>query len=99
MRNVNKLPFNFFFYIYSILCALIILVTSIRDYEGMVDGVEIRNLCEIPEGDSDGFFAFIIIPLSIPFFFVKKSMDRIITYIIMLFYYLWSFYIRFNFCQ
>nr|WP_234830652.1 hypothetical protein [Pectobacterium carotovorum] len=26
-------------------------------------------------------------------------MDRIITYIIMLFYYLWSFYIRFNFCQ
>nr|WED70216.1 DUF2645 family protein [Pectobacterium colocasium] len=34
-----------------------------------------------------------------PFFFVKKSMDRIITYIIMLFYYLWSFYIRFNFCQ
>ncbi|ACT11493.1 conserved hypothetical protein [Pectobacterium carotovorum subsp. carotovorum PC1] len=65
----------------------------------MVDGVEIRNRCEIPEGDSDGFFAFIIIPLSIPFFFVKKSMDRIITYIIMLFYYLWSFYIRFNFCQ
>ncbi|MEL7630842.1 DUF2645 family protein [Pectobacterium aroidearum] len=99
MRNVNKLPFTFFFYIYSILCALIILITSIRDYEGMVDGVEIRNLCEIPEGDSDGFFAFIIIPLSIPFFFCKKSMDRIITYIIMLFYYLWSFYIRFNFCQ
>ncbi|WP_350315709.1 YjeO family protein [Pectobacterium aroidearum] len=99
MRNVNKLPFTFFFYIYSILCTLIILITSIRDYEGMVDGVEIRNLCEIPEGDSDGFFAFIIIPLSIPFFFVKKSMDRIIIYIIMLFYYLWSFYIRFNFCQ
>ncbi|MEQ9893040.1 hypothetical protein [Pectobacterium aroidearum] len=27
----------------------------------------------MPEGDSDGFFAFIIIPLSIPFFFVKKA--------------------------
>ncbi|MBA5236034.1 YjeO family protein [Pectobacterium aroidearum] len=99
MRNVNTLLFSLCFYIYSILCTLIILITSIRDYEGMVDGVEIRNLCEIPEGDSDGFFAFIIIPLSIPFFFVKKSMDRIIIYIIMLFYYLWSFYIRFNFCQ
>ncbi|MEQ9903699.1 DUF2645 family protein [Pectobacterium aroidearum] len=73
MRNVNTLLFSLFFYIYSILCALIILITSIRDYEGMVDGVEIRNLCEIPEGDSDGFFAFIIIPLSIPFFFVKKA--------------------------
>ncbi|MEQ9887799.1 DUF2645 family protein [Pectobacterium zantedeschiae] len=98
MRNVNTLLFSLCFYIYSILCALIILITSIRDYEGMVDGVEIRNLCEIPEGDSDGFFAFIIIPLSIPFFFVKKSIARIITYIIILFYYLWSFYIRFNFC-
>nr|WP_234830650.1 DUF2645 family protein [Pectobacterium carotovorum] len=68
MRNVNSLLFSLCFYIYSILCALIILITSIRDYEEMVDGVEIRNLCEIPEGDSDGFFAFIIIPLSIPFF-------------------------------
>ncbi|MEI7366574.1 DUF2645 family protein [Pectobacterium sp. 1950-15] len=92
------MTYNILFYFYSILCALIILITSIRDYEGMVDGVEIRNLCEIPEGDSDGFFSFIIIPLSIPFFIVKKSLPRVITYIILLFYYFWSFYIRFNFC-
>ncbi|WP_224653157.1 DUF2645 family protein [Pectobacterium versatile] len=98
MNNVNTLPFNLCFYLYSILCAMIILITSIRDYEGMVDGVEIRNLCEIPEGDSDGFFAFIIIPLSIPFLLVKKSLARIIIYIVILFYYLWSFYIRFYFC-
>ncbi|RYC47014.1 DUF2645 family protein [Pectobacterium zantedeschiae] len=98
MRNVNTLLFSLCFYIYSILFALLIPITSIRDYKGMVDGVEIRNFCEIPEGDSDGFFAFIIIPLSIPFFFVKKSIARIITYIIVLSYYLWSFYIRFNFC-
>ncbi|MBA0182583.1 YjeO family protein [Pectobacterium versatile] len=98
MKNINTLLFAFCFYLYSLLCALIILITSIRDYEGMVDGIEIRNLCEIPEGDSDGFFAFIIIPLSIPFFIVKKSLARTITYISILFYYFWSFYIRFNFC-
>ncbi|MEI7267268.1 DUF2645 family protein [Pectobacterium versatile] len=98
MKNINTLLFAFCFYLYSLLCALIILITSIRDYEGMVDGVEIRNLCEIPEAESDGFFAFIIIPLSIPFLLVKKSLARIITYIVILFYYLWSFYIRFYFC-
>ncbi|WP_072034325.1 DUF2645 family protein [Pectobacterium fontis] len=98
MKNVNTFPFNLCFYIYSILCAMIILVTSIRDYEGTVDGVEIRNLCEIPEGDSDGFFAFIIIPLSIPFLFIKRSIARTTTYIMILLYYLWSFYLRFNFC-
>lgn len=64
----------------------------------MVDGVKIRNLCEIPESDSDGSFAFIIIPLSIPFFFIKKSIARIITYLIVLIYYLWSFYLRFILC-
>ncbi|WP_406628068.1 DUF2645 family protein [Pectobacterium carotovorum] len=98
MKNINTLLFAFCFYLYSLLCALIILITSIRDYERMVDGVEIRNLCEIPEGDSDGFFAFIIIPLSIPFFFVKKSTARIITYLIVLMYYLWSFHLRFTLC-
>ncbi|MBB1527015.1 DUF2645 family protein [Pectobacterium carotovorum] len=98
MPNYSNMTYNILFYFYSILCALIILITSIRDYEGMVDGVEIRNLCEIPEGDSDGFFAFIIIPLSIPFFFVKKSTARIITYLIVLMYYLWSFYLRFTLC-
>nr|WP_250127251.1 DUF2645 family protein [Pectobacterium quasiaquaticum] len=77
---------------------MIILVTSIRDYEGMIDGIEIRDLCEIPESDSDGSFAFIIIPLSIPFFFVKKSIARIITYLIVLIYYLWNFYLRFTLC-
>ncbi|MBN3082131.1 YjeO family protein [Pectobacterium polaris] len=98
MPNPSNTTYNILFYLYSILCVLIILVTSIRDYEGMVDGVEIRNLCEIPEGDSDGFFLFIIIPLSIPFFIVKKTLARVITYIILLFYYFWSFYIRFYFC-
>lgn len=98
MPNYSNMTYNILFYFYSILCALIILITSIRDYEGMVDGVEIRNLCEIPEADSDGFFAFIIIPLSIPFFFVKKSISRIITYLIVLIYYLWSFYLRFTLC-
>ncbi|MCG5048623.1 YjeO family protein [Pectobacterium brasiliense] len=98
MKNINILLFALCFYLYSLLCALIILITSIRDYEGMVDGVEIRNLCEIPESDSDGSFAFIIIPLSIPFFFVKKSIARIITYLIVLIYYLWSFYLRFTLC-
>ncbi|MBA0195889.1 YjeO family protein [Pectobacterium brasiliense] len=98
MKNINTLLFTLCFYLYSILCALIILVTSIRDYEGMVDGVEIRDLCEIPESDSDGSFAFIIIPLSIPFFFVKKSIARTITYLIVLIYYLWSFYLRFTLC-
>ncbi|POD94097.1 DUF2645 family protein [Pectobacterium odoriferum] len=98
MKNINTLLFAFCFYLYSLLCALIILITSIRDYEGMVDGIEIRNLCEIPESDSDGFFAFIIIPLSIPFLLVKKNLARIIIYIVLLFYYLWSFYIRFYFC-
>ncbi|PWD59032.1 DUF2645 family protein [Pectobacterium parmentieri] len=99
MQSYSKITYNITFYLYSFLCAMIILITSIRDYEGMVDGVEIKNLCEIPEGDSDGFFSFIIIPLSIPFFLVKRSMARTTTYIIILFYYLWSFYIRFNFCQ
>ncbi|MBN3254920.1 DUF2645 family protein [Pectobacterium brasiliense] len=98
MKNINILLFALCFYLYSILCAMIILVTSIRDYEGMVDGIEIRDLCEIPESDSDGSFAFIIIPLSIPFFFVKKSIARIITYLIVLIYYLWSFYLRFTLC-
>ncbi|GKW03230.1 hypothetical protein BV921_05495 [Pectobacterium odoriferum] len=98
MPNYSNMTYNILFYFYSILCALIILITSIRDYEGMVDGVEIRNLCEIPEADSDGFFAFIIIPLSIPFFIVKKSLARAITYIILLFYYFWSFYLRFTLC-
>ncbi|MFJ5391267.1 DUF2645 family protein [Pectobacterium sp. CHL-2024] len=98
MENINTLLFALCFYLYSILCAMIILVTSIRDYEGMVDGIEIRDLCEIPESDSDGSFAFIIIPLSIPFFFVKKSIARIITYFIVLIYYLWSFYLRFTLC-
>ncbi|MDE8742958.1 DUF2645 family protein [Pectobacterium polaris] len=98
MPSSSNTTYNILFYLYSILCVLIILVTSIRDYEGMVDEIEIRNLCEIPEGDSDGFFAFIIIPLSIPFFIVKKSLARTITYISILFYYFWSFYIRFNFC-
>ncbi|EJS94624.1 DUF2645 family protein [Pectobacterium wasabiae] len=98
MPSYSKTTYNITFYLYSFLCAMIILITSIRDYEGMVDGVEIRNLCEIPEGDSDGFFAFIIIPLSIPFFFLKRSIARTMTYIIILFYYLWSFFIRFNFC-
>ncbi|MBN3066589.1 YjeO family protein [Pectobacterium brasiliense] len=98
MKNINTLLFALCFYLYSILCAMIILVTSIRDYEGMVDGVEIRDLCEIPESDSDGSFAFIIIPLSIPFFFVKKSIARKITYLIVLIYYLWSFYLRFTLC-
>ncbi|WP_072035861.1 DUF2645 family protein [Pectobacterium brasiliense] len=98
MKNINTLLFALCFYLYSILCAMIILVTSIRDYEGMVDGIEIRDLCEIPESDSDGSFAFIIIPPSIPFFFVKKSIARIITYFIVLIYYLWSFYLRFTLC-
>ncbi|WP_338117884.1 DUF2645 family protein [Pectobacterium actinidiae] len=98
MKNINTLLFAFCFYLYSLLCVLIILITSIRDYEGMVDGVEIRNLCEIPEGDSDGFFAFIIIPLSIPFLFIKRSIARTTTYSMILLYYLWSFYLRFNFC-
>ncbi|MEQ9876788.1 DUF2645 family protein [Pectobacterium aroidearum] len=98
MKNINTLLFALCFYLYSLLCTLIILITSIRDYEGMVDGVEIRNLCEIPESDSDGSFAFIIIPLSIPFFFIKKSIARIITYLIVLIYYLWSFYLRFILC-
>ncbi|WP_323664643.1 DUF2645 family protein [Pectobacterium carotovorum] len=92
------MTYSILFYFYSILCTMIILITSIRDYEGMVDGIEIRNLCEIPEGDSDGVFAFIIIPLSIPFLLVKKNLARIIIYIVLLFYYLWSFYIRFYFC-
>ncbi|WP_345739856.1 DUF2645 family protein [Pectobacterium versatile] len=98
ISSYSNMTYSILFYFYSILCTMIILITSIRDYEGMVDGIEIRNLCEIPEGDSDGFFAFIIIPLSIPFFLVKKNLARIIIYIVLLFYYLWSFYIRFYFC-
>lgn len=73
MKKYNNIIYNTLFYFYSILCAVIICITSIRDYEGMVDGEEIKNLCEISIGDADGFFEFIIIPLSIPFFFVKKA--------------------------
>ncbi|MEI7311083.1 DUF2645 family protein [Pectobacterium carotovorum] len=98
ISSYSNMTYSILFYFYSILCTMIILITSIRDYEGMVDGIEIRNLCEIPEGDSDGVFAFIIIPLSIPFLLVKKNLARIIIYIVLLFYYLWSFYIRFYFC-
>ncbi|MEI7279448.1 DUF2645 family protein [Pectobacterium atrosepticum] len=33
-----------------------------------------------------------------PFFFVKKSTARIITYLIVLLYYSWNFHIRFTLC-
>ncbi|WP_246048981.1 DUF2645 family protein [Brenneria rubrifaciens] len=58
----------------------------------------IKSFCDVPKGDGDGFFFFIIFPLFIPFFFVEKNKIRIITLFIIALYYIWRFLIRFQVC-
>lgn len=94
----KKIFASFLFYGYSIFCVFLIYFLSTIEYEWMIDDVEIKSLCEVPEGDGDGFFFFIIFPLFIPFFFIKKNKIRIITLFIIVLYHIWRFSIRFHVC-
>lgn len=98
MLKTKKFLPSFLFYGYSIICVFLIYAFSTIEYEWMIDDMEIKSLCEVPKGDGDGFFFFIIFPLFIPFFFVKKNKIRIITLFIIVLYYIWRFLIRFHTC-
>ncbi|QPK17795.1 YjeO family protein [Pectobacterium versatile] len=93
----NSYIYNIYFYAYSALCFLINAFSTTK-YEWMIDGDSVANFCEVPEADADGILSIIIVPLSIPFFIFKRSLPRIITYIIILGYHSYRFYTRISLC-
>ncbi|RUR96323.1 DUF2645 family protein [Pectobacterium polaris] len=98
MLRKNRYIYNIYFYAYSALCFFLINAFSTTKYEWMIDGDSVANFCEVPEADADGILSIIIIPLSIPFFIFKRSLPRIITYIITLGYHSYRFYTRISLC-
>ncbi|MCA6951538.1 DUF2645 family protein [Pectobacterium polaris] len=97
LRKISYI-YNVYFYAYSALCFFLINAFSTTKYEWMIDGDSVANFCEVPEADADGFFSIIIVPLSIPFFLFKRSLPRIITYLIILGYHSYRFYTRISLC-
>ncbi|MBA0160497.1 MULTISPECIES: DUF2645 family protein [Pectobacterium] len=98
MLRKNSYIYNIYFYAYSALCFFLINAFSTTKYEWMIDGDSVANFCEVPEADADGILSIIIVPLSIPFFIFKRSLPRIITYIIILGYHSYRFYTRISLC-
>ncbi|MCU1794462.1 YjeO family protein [Pectobacterium polaris] len=97
LRKISYI-YNVYFYAYSALCFFLINAFSTTKYEWMIDGDSVANFCEVPEADADGILSIIIVPLSIPFFIFKRSLPRIITYIIILGYHSYRFYTRISLC-
>ncbi|MBN3216796.1 DUF2645 family protein [Pectobacterium polaris] len=98
MLRKNSYIYNIYFYAYSALCFFLINAFSTTKYEWMIDGDSVANFCEVPEADADGILSIIIVPLSIPFFIFKRSLPRIITYLIILGYHSYRFYTRISLC-
>ncbi|MCU1789771.1 DUF2645 family protein [Pectobacterium polaris] len=98
MLRKNSYIYNIYFYAYSALCFFLINAFSTTKYEWMIDGDSVANFCEVPEADADGISSIIIVPLSIPFFIFKRSLPRIITYLIILGYHSYRFYTRISLC-
>ncbi|AOR63709.1 DUF2645 family protein [Pectobacterium wasabiae] len=99
MLRKNSFIYNIYFYTYASLCIFLINAFSTIEYEWMIDGDSIEDLCEVPKADADGFFSIIIVPLSIPFLLVKRTPPRIITYLAILIYHSYRFYTRISLCQ
>ncbi|MDG0799776.1 DUF2645 family protein [Pectobacterium polaris] len=97
LRKISYI-YNVYFYAYSALCLFLINAFSTTKYEWMIDGDSVANFCEVPEADADGILSIIIVPLSIPFFIFKRSLPRIITYLIILGYHSYRFYTRISLC-
>ncbi|MBW5893001.1 YjeO family protein [Pectobacterium polaris] len=97
LRKISYI-YNVYFYAYSALCFFLINAFSTTKYEWMIDGDSVANFCEVPEADADGILSIIIVPLSIPFFIFKRSLPRIITYLIILGYHSYRFYTRISLC-
>ncbi|MBA0175370.1 DUF2645 family protein [Pectobacterium carotovorum] len=97
LRKISYI-YNIYFYAYAALCLFLINAFSTIEYEWMIDGDSVADFCEVPEADADGFFSFIIVPLSIPFFIFKRSLPRVITYLIILGYHSYRFYTRISLC-
>ncbi|WP_233965855.1 DUF2645 family protein [Pectobacterium polaris] len=98
MLRKNSYIYNIYFYAYSALCFFLINAFSTTKYEWMIDGDSVANFCEVPEADADGILSIIIVPLSIPLFIFKRSLPRIITYLIILGYHSYRFYTRISLC-
>ncbi|MEH2921920.1 DUF2645 family protein [Samsonia erythrinae] len=98
MLKIKKIVPSFLFYSYAIICVFLIHTFSTIEYEWMLDDMTIKSLCDVPKGDGDRFFFFIIFLLFIPFFFVKKNKIRTITLFVIALYYAWRFLIRFHTC-
>ncbi|KGA31631.1 membrane protein [Pectobacterium odoriferum] len=98
MSRKKEFFYHLSFYAYSALCLFLINAFSTTEYEWMIDGDSVEDFCEVPEADADGFFSFIIVPLSIPFFIFKRSLPRVITYLIILGYHSYRFYTRISLC-
>ncbi|WP_072009246.1 DUF2645 family protein [Pectobacterium brasiliense] len=103
LRKVSYI-YSIYFYAYAALCLFWINVFSTTEYEWMIDGDSIADFCEVPEGDADGSFSFIIVPLSIPFFLanrllIERNILRIITYLAILMYHSYRFYTRISVCS
>ncbi|WP_329554564.1 MULTISPECIES: DUF2645 family protein [Pectobacterium] len=93
MSRAKESIYHVYFYAYSALCFFLINTFSTIGYDG-----SIARFCETPRGEADGFLIFIIVPLSIPFLLVKRSIPKIITYLIILIYHSDSFYTRISMC-
>lgn len=103
MSRAKKYLYHVYFYAYSALCLFWINAFSTTEYEWMIDGDSVADFCEVPEGDTDGSFSFIIVPLSIPFFLanrllIERNILRIITYLAILMYHSYRFYTRISLC-
>ncbi|MFJ5504689.1 DUF2645 family protein [Pectobacterium carotovorum] len=104
MLRKNSYIYNIYFYAYAALCLFWIKVFSTIEYEWMLDDGSLDNFCSVPEGDADGSFSFIIVPLSIPFFLanrllIERNILRIITYLAILMYHSYRFYTRISLCS
>ncbi|WP_258029946.1 YjeO family protein [Pectobacterium odoriferum] len=67
----KKHIYNIYFYAYSVLCLFLIHAFSSVEYEWLFGDSSLKNFCENPRSYADSFSNFIIIPLSILFFWLN----------------------------
>lgn len=95
-------PFYYFF------CLVMIFIGGVPDYSENIDGVEIKNICDLMRNyvidDSRDAFGPITLLMITPFFIMAiikkfKSWFANISFLVLLFFWLWSFYIQYNNCN
>lgn len=98
---------GFFYFIYYLLCLFLILVLSYIDKEDLIDGDEVRSICDVRQmfsiDDTRDVTAPLTLLLITPLIYLVvnrrfRSWPLNISLILVAIFWLWRFFIRFSIC-